>query len=69
MAVENEQTSVEFGTPDFRKIDVPLQPQIKRQKTIMKIHVLHTGEVRVSPYLPFGGDNCNLLKASGMTTP
>ena len=34
----------------------------------MKIHVLHTGEVRVSPYLPFGGDNCNLLKASGMTT-
>ena len=37
--------------------------------TIMKIHVLHTGEVRVSPYLPFGGDNCNLLKASGMTTP
>ena len=36
---------------------------------IMKIHVLHTGEVRVSPYLPFGGDNCSLLKASGMTTP
>lgn len=35
----------------------------------MKIHVLHTGEVRVSPYLPFGGDHCNLLKASGMTTP
>ncbi len=40
-----------------------------QNKTIMKIHVLHTGEVRVSPYLPFGGDNCNLLKASGMTTP
>ena len=36
---------------------------------MMKIYVLHTGEVRVSPYLPFGGDNCNLLKASGMTTP
>ena len=36
---------------------------------MIKIHVLHTGEVRVSPYLPFGGDNCNLLKASGMTTP
>lgn len=35
----------------------------------MKVNVLHTGEVRVSPYLPFGGDNCNLLKASGMTTP
>lgn len=29
----------------------------------MKIHVLHTGEIRVSPYLPVGGDNCNLLKA------
>ncbi|WP_163498824.1 N-acyl homoserine lactonase family protein [Helicobacter suis] len=35
----------------------------------MKIHVLHTGEVCVSPYLPFGGDNCSLLKASGLTTP
>ena len=40
-----------------------------QNKIIMKIHVLHTGEVRVSPYLPFGGDHCNLLKASGMTTP
>jgi len=36
---------------------------------MIKVHVLHTGEVRVSPYLSFGGDNCNLLKASGMTTP
>ena len=35
----------------------------------IKIHVLHTGEVRVSPYLPFGGDNCSPLKASGITTP
>lgn len=35
----------------------------------IRIHVLRTGEVRVSPYLPFGGDNCSLLKASGMTTP
>ncbi|WP_163555235.1 N-acyl homoserine lactonase family protein [Helicobacter suis] len=35
----------------------------------MKVHVLHTGEVCVSPYLPFGGDNCSLLKASGLTTP
>ena len=35
----------------------------------MKIHVLRTGEVRVSTYLPFGGDNCSLLKASGITTP
>ena len=35
----------------------------------MKVHVLRTGEVRVSPYLPFGGDDCSLLKASGITTP
>ena len=35
----------------------------------MRIHVFHTGEVRVSPYLPFGGDDCGLIKASGITTP
>lgn len=35
----------------------------------IKIHILRTGEVRVSPYLPFGGDNCSMLKASGLTTP
>ena len=35
----------------------------------IRIHVLHTGDVRVSPYLPFGGDKCSILKASGMTTP
>lgn len=35
----------------------------------IKIHVMRSGEVRVSPYLPFGGDNCSLLKASGITTP
>ena len=35
----------------------------------IKIHVLRTGEVRVSPYLPFGGDDCSLLKALGITTP
>ena len=35
----------------------------------IKIHVLRTGEVRVSPYLPFGGDNCSIIKASGITTP
>ena len=35
----------------------------------IKIHVLRTGEVRVSPYLPFGGDNCSIIKASGLTTP
>lgn len=34
----------------------------------IKIHVLHTGQVRVSPYLPYGGDDCNALKASGLTT-
>ena len=42
---------------------------LAEQANKVRIHVLHTGEVRVSPYLPFGGDNCNLLKASGMTTP
>lgn len=35
----------------------------------IQIHILHTGDVRVSPYLPFGGDRCNILKASGITTP
>ena len=34
----------------------------------MKIHVFHTGKVCVSPYIPFGGDNCNIVKASGLTT-
>ena len=33
-----------------------------------KVHILHTGKVRVSPYLPFGG-NCSIIKASGLTTP
>lgn len=33
----------------------------------IRIHILHTGDVRVSPYLPFGG-NCNILKAMGLTT-
>lgn len=32
----------------------------------MKIHVLHTGKVCVSPDLPFGGENCSPLKASGV---
>lgn len=35
----------------------------------MRIHIFHTGEVHVSPYLPFGGDDCGILKASGITTP
>lgn len=35
----------------------------------IKVHVLRTGEVRVSSYLPFGGDNCSIIKASGITTP
>lgn len=34
----------------------------------IKIHILHTGEVCVSPYLPFGGDKCSIIKASGLTT-
>lgn len=32
----------------------------------IKIHVMHTGEVCVSPYLPFGGDDCNIIQASGL---
>lgn len=32
----------------------------------IKIHVLHTGRVCVSKDLPFGGENCNVLKASGI---
>lgn len=35
----------------------------------IKVHVLRTGEVRVSPNLPFGGDNCSAIKASGIFTP
>ena len=35
----------------------------------IKVHVLRTGEVRVSPNLPFGGDDCSIIKASGITTP
>lgn len=32
----------------------------------MKIHVFHTGEVCVAPELPFGGEHCSALKASGL---
>lgn len=32
----------------------------------IKIRIFHTGWVCVSPYLPFGGDNCNIVKASGI---
>lgn len=32
----------------------------------IKIHVLHAGEVCVSPDLPFGGDNCSRIKAAGI---
>lgn len=34
----------------------------------IKIRIFHTGWVCVSPYLPFGGDNCSIIKASGLTT-
>lgn len=34
----------------------------------IKIRVFHTGWVCVSPYLPFGGDDCNILKAAGLIT-
>lgn len=33
---------------------------------MIKIHVFHTGKVCVAPSLPFGGDSCNALKASGI---
>ena len=32
----------------------------------IKIHVLHTGKVCVSPDLPYGGENCSPVKASGL---
>ncbi|MDO4537879.1 MAG: N-acyl homoserine lactonase family protein [Coriobacteriales bacterium] len=35
----------------------------------IKIHVFHTGAVCVSPDLPFGGDHCNPVKASGIFQP
>ena len=31
-----------------------------------KVHVLHTGKVCVSPNLPFGGEHCSPIKASGV---
>ena len=34
----------------------------------IRIHVFHTGKVCVSPYLPFGGDNCSIFKAAGLIT-
>lgn len=33
-----------------------------------RIHVLHTGKVCVAPALPFGGEHCSFLKASGVFT-
>ena len=32
----------------------------------IKIHVFHTGEVCVAPELPFGGERCSGIKASGV---
>lgn len=32
----------------------------------IKIHIFHTGKVCVAPELPFGGDHCNAIKASGI---
>lgn len=32
----------------------------------IKIHVFHTGKVCVAPELPFGGEHCNPVKASGV---
>lgn len=33
---------------------------------MIRIHVFHTGEVCVAPDLPFGGDHCSAIKASGI---
>ena len=35
----------------------------------MKIHVMYTGQVCVSPNLPFGGEGCSPVKASGIFEP
>lgn len=35
----------------------------------IKIHVFHTGTVCVAPDLPFGGDHCSPIKASGIFQP
>ncbi len=32
----------------------------------IKIHMFHTGKVCVAPELPFGGERCSTLKASGV---
>ncbi len=32
----------------------------------IKIHVFHTGDVCVAPELPFGGEDCSTIKASGV---
>lgn len=32
----------------------------------IKIKVMHTGKVRIRPELAFGGDNCSMVKASGV---
>lgn len=34
-----------------------------------KVHVMHTGKVCVAPALPFGGDNCSPIEASGLFIP
>lgn len=34
----------------------------------IKIHVFHTGQVCVAPELPFGGEHCGAIKASGVFT-
>jgi len=48
------------------------EAEAKREEHPMpdiKIHVLHTGAVCVSPDPPFGGDRCNPVKASGIFQP
>ena len=34
--------------------------------TNLRVHIFHTGSVCVAPELPFGGDHCSSIKASGI---
>ncbi len=38
----------------------------ERERLGIAIHVLYAGEVCVAPELPFGGERCNPIKASGV---
>ncbi len=42
---------------------------IHRPSGPIKIRIMHTGSVCVSPALPFGGEHCSPIKASGVLAP